>query len=240
MGAFNHMNGNQQGGTYGPASTAADGGWGGHRHTLDASFTVEDFHVYAAEVTPEKLTFAVDGQTYFEYVNDRTCNTQTWPFAQRFNFILNIAVGGGFGGYCLNGQAPTFSDTNREMGGSNYREMEVDWVRVYQKRDGYPRDPCAVYTSAPTPAPASSATSCLTAVSGDVCYGHMDYARDNGNLGLNMQSSDFDAQMAVHNNQVQYEPHAVTCQQPCPPSPTACFFFFTARRGAHRRSSVLD
>ena len=36
MGAFNHMNGEQQGGTYGPASTAG-GGWGGQQqlHTVD-------------------------------------------------------------------------------------------------------------------------------------------------------------------------------------------------------------
>ena len=34
MGAFSHMNGNQQGGTYGPASTAG-GGWGGQQHTVE-------------------------------------------------------------------------------------------------------------------------------------------------------------------------------------------------------------
>ena len=95
-------------------------------------------------------------------------------------------------------------------------------------------EPDAVTCQEPCP---PSPTACFTAVSGDVCYGHMNYARQNSNLGLNPGSSDFDAQTAVRNNQLQYEPDAVTCQEPCPPSPTACF---TARRGAHRRSSVLD
>ena len=150
MGAYNHRDGNPREATYGRANTVG-GEWGSHSHTLNASFTVEDFHVYTAEVTPEKLTFAVDGQTYFEYVNDRTCNTQTWPFAQRFNFILNIAIGGGFGGYCLNGQAPSF-------GGSD-REMEVDWVRVSQKRDGY-QDSCS-YAPPATPTSCEEARSVL-------------------------------------------------------------------------------
>ena len=188
--------------------------------------------MYTAEVTPESLTFAVDGTTYFTYANDQTCNVETWPFAQRFNFILNIAVGGGFGGYCLNGQAPTFSDTNREMDGSNYREMEVDWVRVSQKRNGY-QDPCAVYTRSPTPAPASGPMACHTARVDDVdqdCYHDVDWAMGSTGEGIHLypdwypgltpQSSFEEFQAVVYQNQLGDPATEVTCQMPCTSSPT--------------------
>jgi beta-glucanase (GH16 family) len=79
-----------------------------------------DFHVYALEWTPERLDFYVDDRKYFTYENEKT-GPATWPFDQPFYLILNVAVGGGWGG--RQGVDPAVFP----------QRMEVDYVRVYQQ-----------------------------------------------------------------------------------------------------------
>jgi len=77
------------------------------------------YHVYAVEWTAEKISFWVDGIRYNEFVNDHT-GTDAWPFDQSFHILLNIAVGGNWGGkYGVD-------DTVFPQ------KMIIDYVRVYQ------------------------------------------------------------------------------------------------------------
>lgn len=79
------------------------------------------FHVYGVEWTAEKLSFYVDSSVYFTVTKAALGGTQAqWPFDQPFWLILNLAVGGAWGG-----------DTT---GGSYPYSMQVDWVRVYMDR----------------------------------------------------------------------------------------------------------
>jgi beta-glucanase (GH16 family) len=80
-----------------------------------------DFHVYALEWTPERLDFFVDDRKYFTYENERA-GPAAWPFDQPFYLILNVAVGGSWGG--RQGVDPEVFP----------QRMEVDYVRVYQRR----------------------------------------------------------------------------------------------------------
>ncbi len=57
----------------------------------------EDFHVYAVEWTEDRTDFFVDDQKYFSYENEGT-GRDVWPFDQPHYLILNIAVGGAWGG----------------------------------------------------------------------------------------------------------------------------------------------
>lgn len=102
-GKYNHMIGTQRG-TNTPLLTCSD-----------------DFHTYSLEWTPERIDIAVDGNVYFSFENDGTGDTGTWPFNRPFYIILNVAFGGGWGG----------------AEGVDYSvlpcDMQVDWVRVYQK-----------------------------------------------------------------------------------------------------------
>lgn len=77
------------------------------------------FHTYAVEWTPEKMDFLLDGRSYFTVPNTYQ-TTDEWPFNQPFHLILNIAVGGNFGG--MKGLDESITNA----------AMEVDWVRVYQ------------------------------------------------------------------------------------------------------------
>lgn len=81
----------------------------------------ENFHVYALEWEPEEFRLYVDDNHYFTYQNDGTGPHQ-WPFDKRFHLLLNIAVGGNWGG--LHGVDDSIFP----------REMYIDYVRVYQKK----------------------------------------------------------------------------------------------------------
>jgi beta-glucanase (GH16 family) len=80
------------------------------------------FHNYALEWFPDKINMFVDDSLYFTSPNDRT-GWEVWPFDKPFGLILNIAVGGDWGG--LKGVDTTIWP----------QRMEVDYVRVYQKKD---------------------------------------------------------------------------------------------------------
>jgi hypothetical protein len=72
-----------------------------------------DFHRYAVIWTPGSIQFSIDDAVYFS-----TPNSTGLPFNQNFFIILNVAMGGGFGGTV----DPAFTNA----------QMEVDYVRVYQ------------------------------------------------------------------------------------------------------------
>jgi beta-glucanase (GH16 family) len=67
----------------------------------------------------DKLIFFVDSVKYFTY-NKESDDPKVWPFNKRFYLIMNLAIGGGWGG--LQG----IDDT------SFPNCMTVDYVRLYQ------------------------------------------------------------------------------------------------------------
>jgi beta-glucanase (GH16 family) len=77
------------------------------------------FHVYAVEWDPKEIRFFVDENKYTSFQNTGKGFAE-WPFDQRFHLILNIAVGGGWGGQ-KGVDDPIFP-----------RSMIVDYVRVYK------------------------------------------------------------------------------------------------------------
>jgi len=80
-----------------------------------------DFHVYAMEWEPSEIRIYVDERLYFTFKNEGT-GYRVWPFDKRFHLLLNIAVGGNWGG--LEGIDDSVFP----------RSMVVDYVRVYQKK----------------------------------------------------------------------------------------------------------
>jgi beta-glucanase (GH16 family) len=90
----------------------------GSRITIPAPHTA--FHTYWIEWTPEKIDFYVDEKKYFTYENEKS-GPDAWPYDKDQYLILNIAVGGAWGG-------------QKGMDDSVFpQKMLVDYVRVYQK-----------------------------------------------------------------------------------------------------------
>lgn len=81
-----------------------------------------DFHIYGVNWTPDKLEFYIDSPQNIHYTyNPEVKDKATWPFDKPFFFILNIAVGGDWGG-------------KEGIDDSIFpKDMLVDYVRVYQK-----------------------------------------------------------------------------------------------------------
>lgn len=56
-----------------------------------------DFHLYALEWFPDRLDFYFDQQKVYTLKNDGT-GVASWPFDQPLYLILNLAIGGSWGG----------------------------------------------------------------------------------------------------------------------------------------------
>jgi len=79
----------------------------------------EAFHVYSVEWDAEHVSIAVDGKAYFNFKNEHS-GYEAWPFDNKLHLLLNIAVGGNWGGQ---------KGVDEKIWP---RRMEVDYVRVYQ------------------------------------------------------------------------------------------------------------
>jgi hypothetical protein len=55
------------------------------------------FHDYGLIWTPDSLTFTFDGEPYSK-VTKKSDDPDRWPFDQKFHLILNLAMGGSWGG----------------------------------------------------------------------------------------------------------------------------------------------
>ncbi|MBL7862464.1 MAG: glycoside hydrolase family 16 protein [Cyclobacteriaceae bacterium] len=100
--AYNHVKGTQKEGKV----TVAD--------------CMDEFHVYAIDWTKDKIDFFIDEKLYHTVNRDPKDDFKGWPFDQPFHLIMNIAVGGNWGG--KEGIDPAIWP----------QRMEVDYVRVYQ------------------------------------------------------------------------------------------------------------
>lgn len=78
------------------------------------------FHVYAVDWAQNQIDFLVDNKIYYSVKRNPNDDFTGWPFDQRFHLILNIAVGGNWGG--MQGIDPDIWP----------QQMVVDYVRVYQ------------------------------------------------------------------------------------------------------------
>ena len=78
------------------------------------------FHIYAVEWHETHIDFFIDEKRYFTFKNSNK-GVEDWPFDQNFHLLLNVAVGGNWGGkYGIDESIfPT--------------AMKVDYVRVFQK-----------------------------------------------------------------------------------------------------------
>ncbi|WMN06598.1 glycoside hydrolase family 16 protein [Marivirga arenosa] len=81
----------------------------------------ENFHTYAIHWTDQKIEWLVDDNPY-HVVYKKSGDNSTWPFDKKFHLIINLAVGGNWGGkYGVDDQ-------------SFPQEFVIDYVRVYSEK----------------------------------------------------------------------------------------------------------
>jgi len=96
-----------------------------HGNTINSKTTAIEkietgFHTYAAEWTPEKIVFLIDGKAVYTFAPDERTEA-VWPYDQPFYLLLNLAVGGNFGGPVVDDQIFP-------------QEYIIDYVRLYALR----------------------------------------------------------------------------------------------------------
>lgn len=89
---------------------------------LNVADCYTNFHLYALEWDAAEYRIYVDDQLYFTFKNEGT-GFKAWPFDQKFHLLLNLAVGGNWGG------AKGIDDSIFP------RAMIVDYVRVYRQKE---------------------------------------------------------------------------------------------------------
>ena len=102
--AYNHVKGNGK----------------GNKITIEKPFN--DFHVYALEWFEDHMDFYVDENLYFTYKNEGTGN-DAWPFDKPQYLILNLAIGGAWGGQ---------KGVDEAIFPQKYY---IDYVRVYKLKE---------------------------------------------------------------------------------------------------------
>ncbi len=78
------------------------------------------FKTYSIEWNEEQIKWTIDDKHYHTFANKKMSEKE-WPFDKKFYLILNIAIGGNWGG-------KLGVDTKIWP-----QKMEVDWVRVFQE-----------------------------------------------------------------------------------------------------------
>ena len=79
------------------------------------------YHTYAVNWTPDYIEWFIDGESFFKFENTGN-GVEEWPYNHPFHLILNVAIGGSWGG-----QKGIDEDMKEAA-------MEVDYVRVYQQK----------------------------------------------------------------------------------------------------------
>jgi len=98
--AYNHVNGTQK-----TAKKKVDG-------------VTSGYHRYRVDWTPYYIRGFVDDTEIFNFLNEDS-GVRTWPFDKKFHWLINIAVGGNWGG-------------QRGVDGDAFpAQLEIDYVRVY-------------------------------------------------------------------------------------------------------------
>lgn len=100
--AYNHSIGTQKGGQ------------------IKIPTAMEGFHTYRIEWVGGSIDWYVDDKKYFSFSNTNNSTKDTYPFIYDFHLLLNIAIGGSWGGQ------KGIDDTIFPQ------RMEVEYVRVYQ------------------------------------------------------------------------------------------------------------
>ncbi len=94
-----------------------------HGETINSKQTrvenvTEDFHTYKIDWSENSIVFYIDNEMVYTF-SPKKKNDETYPYRHKFYFLLNMAIGGNFGG-------PEVDDSIFPQ------RFYVDYIRVYQ------------------------------------------------------------------------------------------------------------
>ena len=96
-----------------------DGKHGSQGHNIQTPAPYDDFHLYAVEWSSDRMDFFFDQTKYFTFQLDTLGSGPDNPFRKPHFILLNLALGGDWGGPMDNSVLP--------------QQYQIDYVRYYQK-----------------------------------------------------------------------------------------------------------
>ena len=88
--------------------------------TIEVKDNRNIFHTYTLEWNENQINTFVDDSLYFTFTKEAD-DFKVWPFDKRFHLLMNLAVGGDWGG-------------QKGINDSIFpATLEIDYVRVFQK-----------------------------------------------------------------------------------------------------------
>jgi beta-glucanase (GH16 family) len=115
------------------------GGIGGATYLADSATT---FNIYAVNWHPDRIEFELNGSVFFTLERSSLFSVRNppeetwpfWPFDQPFHLIVNVAIGGDWGGVYNTGLYPSspYGADGIDHDGDWPQRMEIDYIRVYQ------------------------------------------------------------------------------------------------------------
>ncbi len=78
----------------------------------------EGFHIYKTKWTKDTIEFYIDNKLVYTF-SPEIKNDKTWPFDKPFYIIINLAIGGNFGG-------PEVDDTIFP------KQFEIDYIKIWK------------------------------------------------------------------------------------------------------------
>jgi beta-glucanase (GH16 family) len=94
-----------------------------HGNTINTKKTrfedIEDgYHIYGMDWSKDKIDFFVDSTLVYTF-NPENKTEAIWPYNQPFYLIVNVAIGGNFGGHDIDDSIFP-------------QDFSVDYIRVYK------------------------------------------------------------------------------------------------------------
>ena len=94
---------------------------------VNSTAMYDNFHVYSIEWSPEDIKFFLDDNNYFTFKKSDVMAGQQWAFDKTYYLILNLAIGGNWGGG--DSRFPPFGIDDNLFP----QKLLIDYVRVYQR-----------------------------------------------------------------------------------------------------------
>jgi beta-glucanase (GH16 family) len=116
--------GKEPGVIHGTIHYSTDGKHASQGHSLNTDHPENGFHLYAVDWTPDRIDFFVDDKNYLSFDVSKANDGGQNPFHKPHYLILNLALGGDWGGPIDVSIFP--------------QRMTVDYVRIYQKTETKP------------------------------------------------------------------------------------------------------
>lgn len=82
---------------------------------------VNEFHEFAMDWEENQITFYLDGKEQETFIKPKDASKEQWPFSQDFYLILNLALGGTWGGL--------IDDSNFPI------SFQIKSVKIYERSD---------------------------------------------------------------------------------------------------------